>query len=350
MDRETVRIYEAGASAWAAKRSPRRRRGADKLASSVASGAVRIDLGCGPGHDTPELGTPVVAFDAVVSMLALARDAAPDALCVQGDLEALPFRSGAVGGAWARNSYLHVPPFRLPLALADLQRSMAVGAPLALAMKVGDYVGHALPGDDFPGRYFALWDPARLTEIVVGAGFEVTGCERHGTTIELHATRRRTLPDFVGPDMAVLVCGLNPSLRSADVGLGFAGPSNRFWGAAIDAGLVSRARDPWHALRRHGVGMTDLVKRATVGAAELAPAEYRDGRARVEELVRWLAPDVVCFVGLAGFRAAVDRRAGPGCSRSRSEVPWPTCSRAPAASTRGRHGPSSPTTCEPHSR
>ena len=42
------------------------------------------------------------------------------------------------------------------------------------------------------------------------------------------------------------------------------------------------------------------------------PPEYRSGVARLERLVRWLRPEVVCFVGLAGYRAAVDRKAQPG--------------------------------------
>jgi TDG/mug DNA glycosylase family protein len=60
------------------------------------------------------------------------------------------------------------------------------------------------------------------------------------------------------------------------------------------------------------VGMTDLVTRATPRASALAPQEYRDGAARVERLVRWLRPGAVCFVGLEGWRSAVDRRAAPG--------------------------------------
>jgi TDG/mug DNA glycosylase family protein len=75
---------------------------------------------------------------------------------------------------------------------------------------------------------------------------------------------------------------------------------------------VSIDRDPWHALRHHGVGFTDLVKRATVGAAELATDEYRAGFARLERLVAWLEPATVAFVGLAGWRAAVDRKAVAG--------------------------------------
>jgi TDG/mug DNA glycosylase family protein len=58
--------------------------------------------------------------------------------------------------------------------------------------------------------------------------------------------------------------------------------------------------------------MTDLVKRATPRADELTRDEYRAGLARVERLVQWLQPGAVCFVGLAGWRDAVDRRALAG--------------------------------------
>ena len=53
--------------------------------------------------------------------------------------------------------------------------------------------------------------------------------------------------------------------------------------------------------------MTDLVKRATANAASLRPEEYVAGMQRVERLVEWLEPGAVCFVGLTGWRDAVDR-------------------------------------------
>jgi double-stranded uracil-DNA glycosylase len=136
------------------------------------------------------------------------------------------------------------------------------------------------------------------------------------------ARRARTLPDIVGPGMRLLICGLNPSVYAADAGVAFARPGNRFWPAALAAGLVTVDRDPDRALRHHGVGMTDIVKRATVAADELTTAEYRSGLARVERLVRWLRPGRICFVGLAGWRAAVDRRAQPGRQpRDLADVP-----------------------------
>ena len=112
--------------------------------------------------------------------------------------------------------------------------------------------------------------------------------------------------------MAVLVCGLNPSIHSAEAGVGFVTGSNRFWPGARAAGLVSADRDTFGALIHDGVGMTDLVKRATRRADELDRLEYQDGFARVERLVAWLRPRVVCFVGLSGWRVAVDSQAKAG--------------------------------------
>jgi TDG/mug DNA glycosylase family protein len=38
---------------------------------------------------------------------------------------------------------------------------------------------------------------------------------------------------------------------------------------------------------------------------------------RIEHLAAWLAPGAVCFVGLAGWRSAVDRKAGAGVQPGR---------------------------------
>jgi TDG/mug DNA glycosylase family protein len=177
-------------------------------------------------------------------------------------------------------------PTQVPLALARLHRTTPVGAALAV------------------DRPPALGPTERWRDVVVGGGFAALPRGR--------LTRLRTLPDTVGAGMRVLVCGLNPSLVAADAGYGYAGPTNRFWPAALAAGLVTRRADPDHALLVDGVGMTDLVKRATPSAGELTADEYRAGAARVERLVGWLRPGVVLFVGLSGWRAAIDRNAVAG--------------------------------------
>jgi TDG/mug DNA glycosylase family protein len=276
-------------------------------------GQVRVvDLGCGPGDHLAALGPGAIGLDASAAMLALASSTAAGLPLVQADLEALPFGRATLQGAWAARSYVHVPATRLPAALADLHRALQVGSPLSLVLFSGSRELAPLDGDDFPGRRFSGWEPGHLADVVAGAGFTVEDVEVDSHTITVAAQRDRTLPDQVGPGLRLLLCGLNPSLYAADVGVGFARPGNRFWPAALAAGVVSRDRDPRHALQVDRVGMTDLVKRATVSAAELRPEEYRAGARRLEGLVRWLEPAAICFVGLAGWRAAINRRAVAG--------------------------------------
>lgn len=312
MDERTIEVYEAEAERWRDTRPARFSERAQALGAALPVGAVRADLGCGAGKHLPFLGTPVVALDGAFAMARLAREAEPASWPMQADLVSLPLRRGALAAAWARASYLHVPRVDLPRALADLHRVLVVGAPVDLTMRFGTQEGE-VEDDDFPGRFFAEWEPEDLGRVLTGAGFGVEVCEHDGDEwIQVNATRLRALPDYVGPAMRVLCVGLNPSEYAADMGVGFGRPGNRFWPAALAAGLVTRDRDPLHALLVDHVGMTDLVKRATPGAAELSAREYREGLARVEAVVSWLKPGVVCFLGLAGWRAATDRKALAG--------------------------------------
>jgi double-stranded uracil-DNA glycosylase len=310
MDRATIDTYERRAAEWVSKRTPH------SLAQARAFGALmgdrgwRADLGCGPGWYAAAIGEPVVAIDAARAMLDIAPAHAPHARRVQGDLEALPLRRGALAGGWASASYVHLPAEQVPLALGELHRAVAVGGTVVISMiRAGD---HGAARDLFGGRLFSAWDPDRLRDVFEGAGFAVEGVDDDGEWLRVHATRLRTLADSVGPGMRLLLVGLNPSVYAADAGVGFARPGNRFWPAALDSGLLTRDRDAQHALVHHGVGMTDFVKRATRRAGELAPEEYRHGSARVERLVAWLQPHAVCVVGLTGWRVTRDRTAAPG--------------------------------------
>ena len=110
----------------------------------------------------------------------------------------------------------------------------------------------------------------------------------------------------------MLVCGLNPGRVSAEAGVSFANPGNRFWPAVLETGLVSQDRDVDHSLLHHGVGFTDLAKRTTAKAEQITDAEFRSGASRVERLVRWLQPARLLMVGLTGWRQGVDRGAEAG--------------------------------------
>jgi TDG/mug DNA glycosylase family protein len=311
VDRRTVEVYEQRAADWVVHRKRPEPESLTEFVRRVPAGEPRLDLGCGPGWHTAALGTPAIALDAAKAMLDLVATNAPAAGCVQGDLEALPFRRGALGGTWAHKCYMHVPAERVPLALADLHRAMSVGA--ALHVQVTSDRKRENIDDRFPGRHFSWWPVDRFADVITGAGFDALSVVDDGEEwIDVEATRARTLPDTVGPNMRLLLVGLNPSEYSADAGSGFARPGNRFWPAALAAGLVTRTHDPFHAIRVDGIGMTDLVKRATPRADVLTREEFLLGAARLERLVRWLEPRAVCFVGLTGYRVAVDRKAQSG--------------------------------------
>lgn len=311
MDRPTIAIYDADAATYRANRSSRFADRATAL-GAAADGPV-LDAGCGPGTYLTPLGPGAVGLDASASMLALA--AGHGQPLVRADLDRLPVRDHVLGAVWARNSYLHVPHDELPLALADLHRSLRVGAPVSCSLITGPD-DEVVSDDDLPGRRFWRWRDETLLDVFAGAGFADVSLSGDRPRF-VEAVRARTLPDFVAAGMRVLVVGLNPSLHAADAGVGYVTPSNRFWKAATEVGLVSVDRDPWHAIRHHGVGMTDLVKRATRRADELHPEEFRAGVARVDRLCDRLQPAVVCVVGLAGWRAAVDRKATVGLQERR---------------------------------
>lgn len=317
MDRKTVDIYERRAGEWAAARPAAHPERAIALGREGLR-LPRIDLGCGHGPYLRHLGEPAVGIDASPALLRLARDEHPNALLVRGDLSALPFRDQSLGAGWARNSYLHLDEPDLPLALARLHWALAPGAPVAISMLGTD--DPTKGADDFPGRMFSHPEPERMHDLMIGAGFDDVTVET-GQVLWASGRRARSLPDTVRPNLRVLVCGLNPSLVAADAGFGFAGATNRFWRAALEAGLVSKPRDPLHALTVDAVGMSDFVKRATPRASEVSTQEFREGGLRLHRLIEWLRPKAVLVVGLAAWRAAVNAKAVPGWQAGDTAAP-----------------------------
>jgi TDG/mug DNA glycosylase family protein len=126
---------------------------------------------------------------------------------------------------------------------------------------------------------------------------------------DLAAARNRTIPDVLPPPGAalrVLFCGINPSLYSAATGWHFAGPGNRFWPALQLSGFTPRRLDPAEQdlLTGYGLGITNLVARATAQASELDPAELRAGGERLAALIAARGPRVLAVVGVTAYRTA----------------------------------------------
>jgi double-stranded uracil-DNA glycosylase len=93
------------------------------------------------------------------------------------------------------------------------------------------------------------------------------------------------------------------------VGHHFARPGNRFWKVLAGAGFTDRVLSPFEErqLLDVGVGVTNLVARATAQAAELSGDELRVGARRLVAKVRRYRPACVAFVGLGAYRTAFGR-------------------------------------------
>lgn len=132
---------------------------------------------------------------------------------------------------------------------------------------------------------------------------------------DLEAARGRGVPDLVRPDVRLLFVGINPGLWTAAVQAHFARPGNRFYRALHAGGIVVEpldVRDGFDersraALLDRGIGITNLVDRATARADELEREELRAGRRALIRKVRRWEPRVVAVVGLTAFRAAFQR-------------------------------------------
>lgn len=131
----------------------------------------------------------------------------------------------------------------------------------------------------------------------------------------------KRLPDRLGSRPRILFVGINPSLRSAEVGHHFASPGNPFWRLLHAARLISTAltyRDDTR-LPSLGLALTNIVPRPTRAAAELTRAEYAAGRARLARSIARVKPRTVAFVGVTVYRAFFGRAAtaGPGAKPQR---------------------------------
>ena len=135
------------------------------------------------------------------------------------------------------------------------------------------------------------------------------------TRAELESFKGSSVPDLVGPGLKLLFVGINPGLWTAATQTHFAHPGNRFYPALKLAEIIDRDLDRAEGMTEQdrayllsrGVGISNLVNRATSRADELSAAELREGPLRLERLVRLWQPDVVAVAGVTAFRTAFSR-------------------------------------------
>lgn len=120
------------------------------------------------------------------------------------------------------------------------------------------------------------------------------------------AVRDRIVPDVIADGLHVLFCGINPGLMSAATGHHFARPGNRFWPVLHASGFTPRRFAPaeQQELLRHGLGITNVVARASARADELSDEEFREGGSILREKVLRLRPRWLAVAGVTAYRVA----------------------------------------------
>ncbi|WP_342346448.1 mismatch-specific DNA-glycosylase [uncultured Nitrospira sp.] len=108
------------------------------------------------------------------------------------------------------------------------------------------------------------------------------------------------LPDYLAPGLSILFVGINPGLRSAEVGHHYAGSSNRFWKLLVDAGLIPSAltyQDDWR-LPDFGYGLTNLITRPTAGIQDLGKKDFLQGHEALLTKISTYQPRLVALLGI----------------------------------------------------
>ncbi len=171
-----------------------------------------------------------------------------------------------------------------------------------------------------------------MTGVIPGAaGREAGAVADEPSTSPSRGAQRRSRPraelerfegsfvdDLIPPaPVRLLVVGINPGLWTAAVNAHFARPGNRFWPALHRAGvtpwLVDASEgmrdDDLQMLHDRGIGITNLVPRASARADSLTRDELSAAADRLAVVVTELRPAVVAVLGLTAYRQAFRRPA-----------------------------------------
>lgn len=116
----------------------------------------------------------------------------------------------------------------------------------------------------------------------------------------------KTLPDYLRPDLDIVLIGLNPSPISVKAGYYYANPRNRFWAALngsrlIDQPLQASVASVQRLFAEYAIGFTDIVKRPTPMGNELRAADFRKGALELQQKLLDYQPAIAWFNGIINF-------------------------------------------------
>ena len=129
------------------------------------------------------------------------------------------------------------------------------------------------------------------------------------TLAQVESAYGKGVRNVIAPRLRVLFCGINPGLYTAAIGHHFGRPGNRFWTVLKTAGFTPRVLSPFEERRllEGGLGITNIVNKATRTAEELSPEDLRGGAVRLERTVKRYRPRALAVLGLGAYRTAFGR-------------------------------------------
>jgi SAM-dependent methyltransferase len=152
---------------------PRERDLLRRFAHQCRNRGLICDLGCGPGHIARyirDFNPDVMGLDISLGSLMQARWSNSEILFLQGDMLALPFAAGKMGGIVAFYSIVHFDGPEVDQALTEMRRVLSPEGQLLLGFHVGTNVVHVDEElgvrVDLDARFFLMDDLThRLTRL-----------------------------------------------------------------------------------------------------------------------------------------------------------------------------------------
>lgn len=116
------------------------------------------------------------------------------------------------------------------------------------------------------------------------------------------------LKDLLAPRLRLVVCGTAASTVSAERGLYYAGPGNKFWPVLCEVGLTNRQlrAEEYGQLLCFGIGLTDVAKGQSGSDAEI---DFRlsNPQALCEKIIEFI-PGILAFNGKKAAQVFLNRR------------------------------------------
>ncbi|XP_043476954.1 G/T mismatch-specific thymine DNA glycosylase-like [Leptopilina heterotoma] len=121
----------------------------------------------------------------------------------------------------------------------------------------------------------------------------------NGLTEEEVQKNSPPLPDYLKMDLDIVFVGINPSLTAAYRGRYYAGPGNHFYKLLHESGLVSNFInfEEDEQLLNYGIGLTNIVDRATRSSADLTRTEIKQGSIIIRKKLQQFKPKIAVFNG-----------------------------------------------------